>query len=96
MNEIKKKVKIERELQLNKAYKLIADGVSIIDPYRLEIRGKLICGKSVVIDTNVIFEGDVYLDNGVIIGPNCILKNCKIGKNTRIKPFSLIEESNPL
>ena len=83
----------EREVLLKKAYKLIAAGVVVSDPQRLDIRGTLVCGKGVEIDINVIFEGDVMLEDGVIIGANCILRNCKVGKDTQINPFSLVEES---
>ena len=83
----------EREVLLKKAYKLIAAGVVVHDPQRLDIRGTLVCGKGVEIDINVIFEGDVMLEDGVIIGANCILRNCKVGKDTQINPFSLVEES---
>jgi bifunctional UDP-N-acetylglucosamine pyrophosphorylase/glucosamine-1-phosphate N-acetyltransferase len=80
-------------VQLKKAYKLIAAGVVVRDPQRLDIRGTLVCGKGVEIDINVVFEGDVQLEDGVLIGPNCILRNCKIGKDTQINPFSLVEET---
>ena len=83
----------EREEQLKKAYKLIAAGVLVRDPQRLDVRGSLVCGKGVAIDINVVFEGDVLLEDGVIIGANCILRNCKIGKDTQINPFSLVEEA---
>ena len=83
----------EREVLLKKAYKLIVAGVVVHDPQRLDIRGTLVCGKGVEIDINVIFEGDVMLEDGVIIGANCILRNCKVGKDTQINPFSLVEES---
>ena len=83
----------EREVLLKKAYKLIAAGVVVRDPQRLDIRGTLVCGKGVEIDINVIFEGNVDLEDGVIIGANCILRNCKVGKDTQINPFSLVEES---
>ena len=83
----------EREVQLKKAYKLIAAGVVVRDPQRLDIRGSLVCGKGVEVDINVVFEGDVLLEDGVIIGANCILRNCKIGKDTQINPFSLVEEA---
>ena len=84
----------EREVQLNKVYKLMDAGVLVYDPQRLDIRGNLVCGNGVVIDVNVIFEGDVLLEDGVIIGANCILINSKIGKGTHIKPFSKITLEN--
>jgi bifunctional UDP-N-acetylglucosamine pyrophosphorylase / glucosamine-1-phosphate N-acetyltransferase len=83
----------EREVQLKKAYKLIATGVVVRDPQRLDTRGTLVCGKGVEIDINVIIEGNVMLEDNVIIGPNCILRNCTIGKSTQIYPFSLVEDS---
>ena len=83
----------EHEEKLNTAYKLIAAGVVVRDPQRLDIRGTLVCGKGVEIDINVVFEGNVMLEDGVIIGANCILRNCKIGKDTQINPFSLVEEA---
>ena len=77
---IKKQSEDER-VRLNlKAYDLIAKGVKIIDPKRTDIRGSLTCGENVVIDINVIFEGDVVLDDGVIVGANCIVKDCHVGK----------------
>jgi bifunctional UDP-N-acetylglucosamine pyrophosphorylase / glucosamine-1-phosphate N-acetyltransferase len=91
ITEAKKITQKEREVQLKKAYKLIAAGVVVRDPQRLDIRGTLVCGKGVEVDINVVFEGDVLLEDGVIIGANCILRNCKIGKDTQINPFSLIE-----
>ena len=93
ITEAKKIAQKEREVQLKKAYKLIAAGVVVRDPQRLDIRGTLVCGKGVEVDINVVFEGDVLLEDGVIIGANCILRNCKIGKDTQINPFSLVEEA---
>lgn len=75
------------------AEKMIDEGVKIIDPNRIDIRGNLKCGENVLIDINVIFEGTVILGDGVIIGANCIINNSTIGNNSTIKPFSMIEES---
>jgi bifunctional UDP-N-acetylglucosamine pyrophosphorylase / glucosamine-1-phosphate N-acetyltransferase len=87
-------VKKKREAFLVKAMNLLSDGVLIEDPERLDIRGDLICGKNVKIDLNVIIEGTVKLANGVSIGANCILRNCSIGKDSTINPYSLVEQSS--
>lgn len=89
----KKKYEEKRDELDLKAYELIELGVEVVDPKRLDIRGNLTCGTNVKIDINVIFEGDVILENGVIVGASCILKNCKIGKNTILRPFSLVDDA---
>tara|TARA_B110000008_G_scaffold221132_1_gene221420 strand:+ start:2041 stop:2745 length:705 start_codon:yes stop_codon:yes gene_type:complete len=93
VSKVKEKAILDRQNFLEKAYQLMAEGVIIFDPNRLDIRGSLKCGKGVKIDINVIIEGDVILEDDVFIGANCILKNCQINKGTRINSFSLIEDS---
>ena len=83
----------ERKVLLERVYKLMDAGVLVHDPQRLDIRGTLTCGKNVEIDINVIIEGEVVLEDGVYIGASCILRNCRIGKNSSINPFSLVEDS---
>ena len=85
---------LERTYQKNYAEKLLEQGITLTDPSRIDIRGKLICGKDVEIDINCIFEGEVIIGDGVKIGAHCILKNVKIKSGTTIFPFSLIEDSD--
>jgi bifunctional UDP-N-acetylglucosamine pyrophosphorylase/glucosamine-1-phosphate N-acetyltransferase len=92
-NNIIDKFSFSRSSMKKYAEKLITQGVIIVDPSRIDIRGKLICGKNVTIDINVIFEGDVTLEDGVRIGANCIINNSFIGINSNIKPFSMVEDS---
>ena len=49
----------EREIQFAKAINLIATGVLVRDPNRLDIRGVIHCRNDVEIDSNVVFEGEV-------------------------------------
>ncbi len=93
ITDAKEATRKEREIFSNKAYELIAGGAVIRDPKRLDIRGNITCGENVEIDINVIIEGEVVLEDGVYIGANCVLRNCKIGKNSSINPFSLVEDS---
>lgn len=82
---------LERIFQKNQADKLMAAGVTLRDPARFDLRGSLQHGRDVVIDANVLFEGACVLGDGVVIEPNCVLKNAVIGASTRIKAFSHLE-----
>jgi bifunctional UDP-N-acetylglucosamine pyrophosphorylase/glucosamine-1-phosphate N-acetyltransferase len=82
---------LERIVQRRTAEALMQQGVRLADPARLDVRGELICGRDVFIDVNCVFEGAVVLDEGVEIGPNCVLKNVRIGAGARIAAFSHLE-----
>lgn len=84
---------LERIYQIEQAEKLLLSGIMIIDPFRFDLRGNLKCGKNVIIDINVIIEGDVILGDNVHIHVGCVLKNCYIGNNSVIYPYTLIEKS---
>ncbi|CAG9406204.1 bifunctional UDP-N-acetylglucosamine diphosphorylase/glucosamine-1-phosphate N-acetyltransferase GlmU [Providencia alcalifaciens] len=84
---------LERIYQKEQAEKLLLAGVMLIDPARFDIRGTLTHGHDVVIDTNVIIEGNVTLGNNVQIQTGCVLRNCVIGDNSIISPYSVIENS---
>jgi bifunctional UDP-N-acetylglucosamine pyrophosphorylase / glucosamine-1-phosphate N-acetyltransferase len=93
INEIRKKIKLDNEAALKKSFDLMLTGVKVKNPELLHIRGMVSCGKNVEIDLNVIIEGDVILEDNVSIGANSILRDCTIGKGTKVNPFSLIEGS---
>ena len=78
---------------LQKAKKLQDNGVTILDIEKLEIRGNLECGKDVLIETNVIVEGKVYLGDYVTIRSNTIIVDSSINNHTEIKSNSLIRNS---
>ncbi|MES2771978.1 MAG: bifunctional UDP-N-acetylglucosamine diphosphorylase/glucosamine-1-phosphate N-acetyltransferase GlmU [Pseudomonadota bacterium] len=83
---------LERVVQTQYAAKLLAQGVRLADPARLDVRGELHCGRDVFIDINAVFEGVVSLGDGVSIGPNCVLQNAQIGAGTQIAAFSHLSE----
>jgi bifunctional UDP-N-acetylglucosamine pyrophosphorylase / glucosamine-1-phosphate N-acetyltransferase len=93
INNRQQQAALERYYQLQKANELMVNGVTLLDPARLDIRGQLTVGRDVVIDINCVFEGNCELADGVVIEPNCILINSKIGANSHIKAYSHIEDS---
>ena len=68
-------------------------GVRLADPARIDVRGSLQCGRDVFLDVNCVFEGNVVLDEAVEVGPNCVLKNARIGAGTRLAAFTHIEDA---
>lgn len=84
---------LERIYQQQLSEKLMEQGVSLLDPNRFDCRGELSCGDDVVIDINCIFEGTNQLGNGVVIGPNCTIKNATIADNTCVHANSVIEDT---
>ncbi|HUW25556.1 MAG TPA: bifunctional UDP-N-acetylglucosamine diphosphorylase/glucosamine-1-phosphate N-acetyltransferase GlmU [Gallionella sp.] len=84
---------LERTWQQVEANRLLTHGVTLADPKRIEVRGRLSCGRDVAIDIGCIFEGDVMLDNNVQVGAYSIIRNATIAAGTQIAPYSLIDSS---
>ncbi len=82
---------LERRHQLNKANALLEQGVTLMDPARIDIRGELICGRDVTIDVGCVFEGRVELGDGVSVGAHNVIVDARIAAGARIKPFCHIE-----
>ena len=84
---------LERIAQRNAAEALMESGVRLADPARFDVRGELVCGRDVFIDVNCVFEGKVVLDEAVEVGPNCVIKNARIGAGTRLAAYTHIEDA---
>lgn len=82
---------LERIYQRSIADRLLADGVTLADPDRIDVRGTLTCGRDVFIDVNCVFEGDVELGDSVTVSPNCIIRNARIGAGAEIRGFCHLE-----
>jgi bifunctional UDP-N-acetylglucosamine pyrophosphorylase/glucosamine-1-phosphate N-acetyltransferase len=84
---------LERRHQLNIANALLEQGVTLLDPARIDVRGELVCGRDVTIDVGCVFEGRVELGDGVTIGAHSVIVNARIAAGANIKPFCHIEEA---
>jgi bifunctional UDP-N-acetylglucosamine pyrophosphorylase/glucosamine-1-phosphate N-acetyltransferase len=82
---------LERRHQLNLAKVLLEQGVTLMDPARIDIRGELVCGRDVTIDVGCVFEGRVELADGVSVGAHSVIVNARIAAGAQIKPFCHIE-----
>ncbi len=84
---------LERVYQHTRAAELMAAGVTVRDPARLDIRGSLSTGTDNEIDVNCVFIGDCSLGNNVSIGPNCVIIDSHIGDGCEIKANCVLEGS---
>ncbi|KNH44043.1 bifunctional UDP-N-acetylglucosamine diphosphorylase/glucosamine-1-phosphate N-acetyltransferase GlmU [Pseudomonas lini] len=90
-NDRKQLAELERHYQLRAARRLMAQGVTLRDPARFDVRGEVTVGRDVLIDINVILEGKVVIEDDVVIGPNCVIKDSTLRKGVVIKANSHIE-----
>jgi len=84
---------LERAWQHHLAELLLADGVTLRDPERIDVRGTVTAEPDALIDIGCVFEGEVHLGAGVEIGAHCVVRNSTLGANTRIQPHSVIEDA---
>jgi bifunctional UDP-N-acetylglucosamine pyrophosphorylase / glucosamine-1-phosphate N-acetyltransferase len=93
MNDKVQLAALERAYQRELANALMIAGTTVIDPARIDIRGKLSCAQDVVIDVGCVFEGNVSLGEGVQIGAHCVLRDVTLGARTKVAPFSHIDSA---
>jgi len=91
VNNRRQLAEVERLYQARLADALLEQGVTLLDPSRLDVRGTLVCGRDVVIDVNVVIEGDVTLGDGVHVGPNNVIRDARIDDGVEILPNCVIE-----
>ena len=82
---------LERCYQRRTAHELMREGVTIMDPERIDIRGDVRIGRDVVLDINVILEGNVILGDECTIGANSIIRDTTLGSHIEVKANSMID-----
>ena len=83
--------RLERAFQARIADALMAKGVTLLDPARIDVRGTIECGRDVSIDVGCVFEGTVRLGERVSVGAYCVLREVTVADGARIAPFSHLE-----
>lgn len=79
--------------QHRQATRLMEQGVTIIDPHRIDIRGEVVVGEDTIIDVNVVIEGPTTIGANVSIAPNCVITASSIGDGATILPNTVIEHA---
>lgn len=84
---------VEKIYRKRQVEDLMQQGVKIVDPERIDVRGTMNVGRDVTIDVNCVFEGDVELDDNVRVDANCVVINSSIGAGTHVLPMCMIEDA---
>ena len=82
---------LERLWQRRAAEGLMRQGVTLLDPDRLDLRGEVVCGTDVTLDVGVVLEGRVELGDGVRVGPYAVLKDVRLGEGCEVLAHSVLE-----
>jgi len=94
VNTLAQLAELERVYQGRQAQQLMQAGITLRDPARFDLRGRLEHGQDVVIDVNVVLEGELKIGNRVSIGPGCVIRNALIGDDTIIQAHCVIEDAS--
>jgi bifunctional UDP-N-acetylglucosamine pyrophosphorylase/glucosamine-1-phosphate N-acetyltransferase len=81
----------ERSYQRAAATNLMRRGVTVVDPARIDVRGRLTVGTDVFLDVGVILSGDVDLGDRVRIGPYCMITDSTLAADTVVHAHSVID-----
>src|SRR5690606_25054334 len=81
----------ERAVQRRIARDLMARGVTLADPERLDVRGTVSVGRDVFIDVGVVLTGDVVLGDGVRLEPYSVITNTTLGNGTVVHSHCVLE-----
>ena len=91
VNDREQLAKAERIFQRREAQRLMAAGVTLADPARLDVRGEVTAGQDSFIDANVVLQGRVTLGERVHLGPGAVIQDAEIGDDVRIEAYTVIE-----
>jgi bifunctional UDP-N-acetylglucosamine pyrophosphorylase/glucosamine-1-phosphate N-acetyltransferase len=81
----------EAAYRARRAAALMRDGAILADPARIDIRGRVDCGRDVFIDVGVVLEGKVTIGDGARIGPYCVIRDSQIEAGAQLLAYSHLE-----
>ncbi len=84
---------VESCYRRQRAEQLMLAGATLADPARIDIRGDVEVERDVFIDVNAVLVGKVHLAARVTIGPNCFIRNARIGADTEVYANCVIDNA---
>lgn len=80
-----------RELQSRRNCQLMLDGVTILAAESVEIAAGVLVGRDTVIEGGVKICGASTIGRACRIGPQAVLRDCRIGDGVSVESFSFLE-----
>ncbi len=73
--------------------RLMAEGVTILDPPSTYIEDTVTIGPDTTIYPNVLIEGDTRVGGDCVVGSGCQISACRIGDGVLLKPYCVLAQS---
>jgi len=95
VNDLIQLAELNRIVQAERREALMRSGVSLIDPSTVIINGPIInIASDTVVEPQVSLNSPIIIGHNVTIGFGSHLTDVKIGDNTVIKPYTVVESAN--
>ncbi len=82
---------LEAAYRRERARELMLAGVTVVDPARLDVRGAVTAGRDVLLDVNVVLEGQVVLGDRVRVGAGCVLRDTSVAADSVLHPYCVLD-----
>ncbi|WP_223788274.1 bifunctional UDP-N-acetylglucosamine diphosphorylase/glucosamine-1-phosphate N-acetyltransferase GlmU [Marinicella meishanensis] len=90
-NDMAQLAELEDLLQQRIRQQLMHQGVRLLRPESVDVRGTVYCGADVMIDKGVLLEGDCEFGEDVHIGAHCVIKDSRLAAGTVVAPHSMLD-----
>ena len=95
VNDLVQLAELNQMVQVDRREALMRAGVSLIDPSTVFINGPTInIASDTVIEPQVTLNSPIIIGHNVIIGFGSYLADARIGDNTVIKPYTMVESAS--
>lgn len=84
---------LEGHYRKRRAAAFLEQGVTVLDPSRLDARGEINIGRDCTIDINVVLEGPLDIGDGVTIGAHSVVRKSVLASNVCIRSHCVVEEA---
>lgn len=82
-----------RRLNTRRLDELMISGVTVEDPETVRVGADVRVGRDTLLSAGVRLEGTTVVGRGCLIGPGCVVRDCRIGRGVVLLPYTVASES---